>query len=59
MNIQRVLALLLTLSLRMVAQQGNAHTTPKPDERLKADVLLSSLLTRTMKPVFPRIWLSY
>lgn len=40
MNVQRVLALLLVLSLRMAAQQSNAHTTPKPDERFKADVLL-------------------
>jgi LmbE family N-acetylglucosaminyl deacetylase len=40
MNTQRVLALLLVLSLRVVAQGGDARTTPKSDDRLKADVLL-------------------
>jgi hypothetical protein len=40
MNTQRVLALVLMLSLRVVAQQGNARTTPSFDDRFKADVLL-------------------
>jgi LmbE family N-acetylglucosaminyl deacetylase len=40
MHTQRVLALLLMLSLRGGAQQGNSRTTPKPDDRFKADVLL-------------------
>ncbi len=40
MNTQRVLALLLMLSLRVVAQQGDARTTQTPDVRFKTDVLL-------------------
>jgi LmbE family N-acetylglucosaminyl deacetylase len=40
MNIQRVLALVLVLSLKVIAQEGEAHTAPKADDRLKADVLL-------------------
>jgi hypothetical protein len=40
MNTQRFLALLLVLSLRVVAQQGDARTPLKPDERFKTDVLL-------------------
>ena len=38
MNTQRVLALLLMLSLRVVAQQGDARTTQTPDVRFKTDV---------------------
>jgi len=37
MNTQRVLALVLMLSLRVVAQQGNARTTPSFDDRFKAE----------------------
>src|SRR5438045_7645076 len=33
-------ALVLALSLQVLAQQENARTAPKPDDRLKADVLL-------------------
>jgi LmbE family N-acetylglucosaminyl deacetylase len=44
MNIRRVLALLLILSLRAAAQTAaktdSPHTAPKADERMKADVLL-------------------
>jgi LmbE family N-acetylglucosaminyl deacetylase len=40
MNTQGVLALLLMLSLRVVAQQGDARTTQTPDVRFKTDVLL-------------------
>jgi LmbE family N-acetylglucosaminyl deacetylase len=44
MNIRRVLALLLILSLRAAAQTAAQtelpHTAPKADERMKADVLL-------------------
>src|SRR5437764_13049403 len=40
MNSLRVPALLVLLSLCVVAQQQNLRTAPKPDERLKADVLL-------------------
>src|SRR5260370_27935275 len=40
MNTQRVLALLLLLSLRLVAQQGDARATQTPDVRFKTDVLL-------------------
>src|SRR4249920_1630389 len=44
MNIRRVLALLLILSLRAAAQTAAQtelpHTVPKADERMKADVLL-------------------
>jgi LmbE family N-acetylglucosaminyl deacetylase len=40
MKIWRALLLTLALSLQMLAQQENARTAPKPDDRLKADVLL-------------------
>jgi LmbE family N-acetylglucosaminyl deacetylase len=40
MNIQRLLALLLVLSLPAAAQTDAARTAPKPDDRFKADVLL-------------------
>jgi LmbE family N-acetylglucosaminyl deacetylase len=40
MKIRRGLALTLVLCLHVLAQQENVHTAPKPDERLKADVLL-------------------
>lgn len=40
MNIQRVLAFVLVLSLRVIAQEGDIRPTPKPDDRFKADVLL-------------------
>jgi LmbE family N-acetylglucosaminyl deacetylase len=40
MKILRIPALLLLLSLCMVAQQQHVRTAPKPDERLKVDVLL-------------------
>ena len=40
MKILRIPALLVLLSLCVVAQQQNVRTAPKPDERLKADVLL-------------------
>src|SRR5262244_1292142 len=40
MNILRVQALLLLLSLCVPAQQQILRTAPKPDDRLKADVLL-------------------
>ena len=40
MNIKRVLALLLVLSLRAVPQTDTARSASKPDDRFKADVLL-------------------
>jgi len=40
MKIWRVLVLTLALSLQVLAQQENARTAPKADDRLKADVLL-------------------
>src|SRR6185312_1168192 len=40
MKIWHVLVLTLALSLQVLAQQENARTAPKPDDRLKADVLL-------------------
>src|SRR5512133_2559079 len=40
MKIRRGLALTLVLCLHVLAQQENVHNAPKPDERLKADVLL-------------------
>jgi LmbE family N-acetylglucosaminyl deacetylase len=40
MNAQRLLALLLLISLQAVAQQGDVHSTPTSDDRFKADVLL-------------------
>lgn len=40
MNIWRVLALFLVLSLWAAAQTEAPHTAPKADDRLKADVLL-------------------
>jgi LmbE family N-acetylglucosaminyl deacetylase len=40
MKTWRVLALLLILSIRSIAQQDVPHLAPKPDDRLKADVLL-------------------
>src|SRR4029077_17303217 len=40
MNTQRVLALLLMLSLRVVAQQGGARTTQTPDVLSKPHVQL-------------------
>jgi LmbE family N-acetylglucosaminyl deacetylase len=40
MNTQRLLALLLVLSTQILAQQDSQRTAPKPDDRLRADVLL-------------------
>ena len=40
MNFRRVVALVFLLSLSVLAQQQNPRTAPKPDDRLKADVLL-------------------
>ena len=40
MNVQRILALLLVISLGAVAQQSDVRRAPGPDERFKADVLL-------------------
>lgn len=40
MNIRRVVALWLALSLRLVAQDKSVQSAPGPDDRLKADVLL-------------------
>src|SRR5258705_4941982 len=40
MNIQRLLALLLVLSLPAAAQTDAPRTAPKPDDRFKADLLL-------------------
>lgn len=40
MNIRRVLALFLALSLRVAAQTEAPRTAPKADDRFKADVLL-------------------
>src|SRR5690349_6810797 len=40
MKIWRVLVLTLALALQVLAQQENARTAPKADDRLKADVLL-------------------
>jgi LmbE family N-acetylglucosaminyl deacetylase len=40
MNFRRVVALFFFLCLSALAQQQNPRTAPKPDDRLKADVLL-------------------
>jgi LmbE family N-acetylglucosaminyl deacetylase len=40
MNIRRVLALCVTVSLHALAQNNGAESAPKPDDRFKADVLL-------------------
>ena len=40
MNIVRIPALVLVLSMYVLAQQQSMRSAPKPDDRLKADVLL-------------------
>jgi len=40
MNMRRAVALWLVLSLKLVAQDKSVQSAPRPDDRLKADVLL-------------------